>query len=227
MQKTSHFDRPHAPLHASLIAGLDGRAREQLLAGAARRRFNDGQLIQQQGDRASGCWLVESGRVKLGRHTESGAFVVLTLLGPGESYGELSLLRRAARTVDAIALGPVVLSWIEAAHFERVLAEDPTMLREITALLGNLLDYTLGRMVAERSLTDCQRLAGLLAELAATGTLPLVLPLTQQDLAELIGTSRVTIGTALAALARSGAVERRYGQVVIRDPGLLRSFAGA
>lgn len=224
MQSIWHLERPHAPLHASLIAGLDAPARERLLAGAVRRRFDDGQIIQQHGDEAGGCWVVESGRVKLGRHTAAGNFVLLTLLGPGESYGELSLLRRAARTVDAMALGTVELHWIDARHFEQVLASDPALLRTMAALLGDLLDHALGRMVAERSLSDAQRITGLLAELAGSGPNPVRLPLTQQDLAELVGTSRVTVGTVLAGLARAGLIERGYGWIDLRDIDRLRAM---
>lgn len=227
MQSISHFERPHAPLHASLIGRLDAAAQARLLDGATLRSFSAGQLIQQHGDDAAGCWLVEQGRVKLGLHTAGGSFVVLTILGPGESYGELSLLRRAPRTVDAMALGAARLRWIEAAHFERILAEEPAILRELTARLGDVLDYALGRLVSERSLTAGQRLAGLLADLAEHEPVPCRLPLTQHDLAELIGVSRVTVGTILSQLAGQGAIAQRYGAIEVVSPALLRGLAAS
>lgn len=225
MQSYWHLGRQHAPLHASLIGRLDAAAQARLLAGATPRSYASGQLIQQHGDDAGGCWLVEQGRVKLGQHTAGGSFVVLTILGPGESYGELSLLRRAPRTVDAVALGAARLHWIEAAHFERVLSEDPAILRELTARLGDVLDYALGRLVSERSLTAEQRLAGLLADLAEGEAAPCRLPLTQHDLAELVGVSRVTVGTILSRLADRGAITRRYGAIEVDRSALLRTLA--
>ena len=207
-------------LHASLLAGLAPDDRAPFLESAPRRHFSGGQLIQSRGEVARGCWLIEQGVVKLGQFDPDGRFVALTLLGPGESYGELALLRRGERTVDAIAQGDCTLRWIAAGQFEAVLAANPATMRQMLALLGEQLNYSLARQVG-RIAPAATRLADLLAALAGTGTAPAVLPLTQQDLADLTGVTRMTISRELARLASAGLVRCGYRTIeVLSGPGL-------
>lgn len=198
---------------------------DPFLERAIARTFADGQVIQQQGDAASGCWIVTAGQVKVGQFTPSGKFVTLTVLGPEQSYGELALLRGAPRAVDAVAVGETRLLWIEGAHFERVLAQHPATMRRLLALLGHQLHYTMESLFAARGKRAEQSLAGLLAAVCDDLAPPIRVPLTQQDLAELTGVTRVTIGKALAAFARIGALRQVYGGVEIDDPAALRRIA--
>lgn len=221
----SGFDRD--PLQASLLAGLEPLALQPFLERAVARQFSDGQLIHQRGDAANGCWIIAAGQVKLGQFAPSGRFIALTVLGPGESHGEVALLRRAPRIVDAVALGSTRLLWIEAAHFERVLVQHPATMRRLLGLLGDQMHATVERLFAARGQRAEQRLAGQLAAMCRNLPPPVRIPMTQQDLADLNGVSRVTIGSLLTRFADSGVLRQVYGGIEIDDPVRLEAIARA
>lgn len=225
MPKTLQSSVSGEPLRASLLAGLDEAELRPFLERAVPRQFADGQVIHQQGDAAGGCWIVESGRVKLGQFHASGRFIALTVLGKGASHGEVALLRHAPRIVDAMAEGPTRLLWIEATHFERVLARHPATMRRMLGLLGDQMHTTIERLFAARGQRTEQRLAGQLAAMCEGRALPVRITMTQQDLADLNGVTRVTIGTLLTRFARAGAVRQVYGGIEVDDPGLLARIA--
>ncbi len=228
MQKTLQFDRggsTPSPLYKSLLSGLDPEQLAPFLAQAVPRNFTSGQLIQQHGDSANGCWVVETGRVKLGRISPSGAFAALVMVGPGESYGELALLRGEPRLVDAIATEQTRLHWIDAGHFDRILAQRPNIMRELLRLLGDQLQSAMLQLVAARGARAEQRLAGLLASMAAGTAAETQIALTQLELAELSGLTRVTVGTLLARFERLGALRRSYGRITIYHAAMLAAIA--
>ncbi|MEN9683358.1 MAG: HTH-type transcriptional regulator Cmr [Pseudomonadota bacterium] len=198
---------------------------QPFLDRAVARSFADGQIIQQQGEAGDGCWIVTKGGVKIGQFTPAGKFVTLTMLSRGESYGELALLRNKRRAVDAIAVGPSRLLWIAAAHFEAVLAEHPAAMRQLLRLLGDQMLYAMQNLMAVRGKHAGQVLAAKLSEIGETTPPPHRITLTQHDMAELIGVTRMTVSKALHALIRAGALRQGYGFVEINNPTLLKQIA--
>ncbi|MEN9717787.1 MAG: HTH-type transcriptional regulator Cmr [Pseudomonadota bacterium] len=225
MSNALHFCSRRNPVHASLLAGLDPAALAPFLERAVARNFADGQIIQQQGEAGDGCWIVIAGQVKIGQFVPAGKFVTLTMIVGGESYGELALLRRRQRAVDAVAVGPTRLWWIAAAHFEAVLAEHPGTMRSLLALLGDQLLYTMQNLLAVRGKHATQLLAAKLAEISDTMAPPARIMMTQQDLAELAGVTRATVSKALAAFVRAGALRQGYGFIEVSDPARLHQIA--
>lgn len=210
------------PLHASLLAGLDAAQLAPFLEQAVRRTFAPKQIIQQRGDEAAGCWIILSGRVRIGQFSQDGKFIVLSLLGPGESWGELALLRRAPRAVDAMADEASELRWIDAVRFEAVLGRHPATMRSLLGLLGDQLQFSMQTLLAMRGEGAESRMATLLA---ALGRDRAPLRLTQQDLAELAGVSRMTANTLLKTWQSAGLIRRGYGTITVCDPDGLRGLA--
>lgn len=208
-----------SPLHASLLAGLDEARLAPFLERAVPKSFAARQVIQQRGEEAAGCWIIRSGGVRLGQFRPDGKFIVLSLLGPGESWGELALLRCAPRVVDAVATEATELLWVEAARFDAVLEQHPETMRDLLRLLGDQLQFSLETLVAIRGEGAESRMAALLASLGSHGA---PLRLTQQDLSELAGLSRMTTFGLLKEWEAAGLIRRSYGTITVCDPAGLR-----
>lgn len=206
---------------------IDADLRERLLRDAPLRQFTDGQIIQQRGDKSTGFWVIDSGRVTIGQYRASGDLRALALLGPGDSYGELSVFARNTRAVDAIADGPAALHWIASAPFEALLDARPDQLRKLLGAVCEELQEVLGTLAGTGSTDSATRLAGLLSNLAGGDADNNTARVTmgQQELGELLGLTRATVSKVLRQFEREGIVKRGYREITILNSAALRTAA--
>lgn len=202
----------------------EGALAARLRREGVRRRFPAGALIQQQGDRGVGLWLVESGTVSLCRFAPDGAVTVYGVLGAGDLFGELAHFAQVPRQVDAVADGDAVLIRIGPALVDRLLRDDPAFAPWLLKSLANQLRAALDRIDGAHRFAARARIARALADMARRDG-P-ILALTQQGLGELVGVSRVTAGQVLRQLEADGLIALRYRCVEVRDPARLAALAG-
>lgn len=218
MQSTYQFS-PFGPTRADpALAALLRRAGRRISYAA-------GQVIQQQGDRGDGFWMIESGRVALCRFGADGDVTVFGVMGAGDLFGELAHFAGTPRQVDAVAEEPTVLVRVGAAQVDRLLAEEPDFARALLSSLANQLRLALDQIDRDRSLTAEARIARLILDL--TEREGSEIPVTQQSLADRAGVSRVTAGQVLAQLELDGAILRRYRRIVVQDSTKLEKRAAA
>lgn len=208
----------------ALFDSFPARLQAELRKRAIRRKFSPGQFLYHRGDPADGFWIVETGQVKLGHQNEQGAMDVLVILGPGDSFGELACLGDFDRVLDAEALGDVEMVWVSDAIFSEVMATSPDIARDMLRILAKQLQEALDNLLVFRNMPAPKRLAQRLLAFAADREPPVKLGIKQQDLAELIGVSRMTIASALAELEKLGLVTRHYGHIAVEDPAALRQW---
>lgn len=182
-----------------------------------------GQVIQQQGDRGDGFWMIDSGRVSICRFAADGGVTVFAELGAGDLFGELAHFAGTARQVDAVAEAPTVLIRVGAGLVDRLLADEPDFARALLASLAGQLRLALDQIDRDRNLTADARLARLLLDLAEREGSELAV--TQQSLADRAGLSRVTAGQVLARLEQAGAIQRGYRRIVVAARAELRMRA--
>jgi CRP-like cAMP-binding protein len=194
---------------------LQPAERDRLAAMTPVRRFADGQFVQQQGDPGDAFWAVIEGHVTVGRYAADGGFTVFGVLGPGDMFGELAFFTGVPRQADAQATGPAALIAIDRPLLRRLMQEDVGWAELLLRSLGRQLAVSLDIIDAERRLPIVDRLARLLAIMAADADDGVSVHATQQQLADLLGVSRVTLGVALRELAARGLVERGYGRIRI------------
>lgn len=188
-----------------------------------RMTFSAGQVIQQQGDRGDGFWMIESGRVSICRFGADGGVTVFGELGAGDLFGELAHFAGTARQVDAVAETPSVLVMVGARQIDWLIAEEPDFARALLASLAHQLRQAIDQIDRDRTLAADERIARLLLDLAEREGMGITV--TQQSLADRAGVSRVTTGHVLAKLERAGAIHRRYRRVVICDLTMLKACA--
>ena len=231
MQNVLHSDESHRAARSalripSLFGTLPTELQEKLRAVAKRHKYQDGQILAQRGDEADGFWVVEKGQVKIGNYNDAGDMHALLIIRDGGSFGELACLGQFDRVVTAEALGPVEALWISERQFMRLIAGDPEASRTLVKTLAIQLQEAINGMIELRNVSAPKRLAARLIALSGGAVEAISLPIRQQELAELIGASRMTVASALAELERIGLIERRYRYIVLKDPVGLRRWAG-
>lgn len=204
------------------VMALPDNVRRDLLARGQARAFERGQIIQQRGDAASAFWYIESGSVQIGRYSIDGRLILFALLGAGETFGELAFLGEFPRTVDAIAGSDCTLIRIGDSELQSLMASDPAITRLLLKTMALTVQQAFNLIEASRNLSVPQRLAQALLQLCGDQADGAVIMVTQQDLADLVGVSRVSLGKALGRLQEAGMVEPGYGCVTIRNGTALR-----
>ena len=128
------------------------------------------------------------------------------------------------RTVDAIAGSDCLLIRIGDSELQSLMASDPAVTRLLLKTMALTVQQAFNLIEASRNLSVPQRLAQALLQLYGDQADGAAIMVTQQDLADLVGVSRVSLGKALTGLQEAGMVEPGYGCVTIRDGTALRDM---
>lgn len=168
-----------------------------------------------------GFFAVVTGQVMVGRYAADGSLTVFGVAGAGDLIGELAFFAGTARITDCVADGPVELVEFDKALFKRVIMADPELTMLLLRSLAGQLRMAFDRIDADRTLSLPDRLAHVLLGMEADSDHDVAC--TQQQLADLIGVSRVSLGSALRQLEKSGAVAGSYGRIRIVDRALLEA----
>lgn len=212
----------------ALLAGLPAEEREQVLRAGHRRRFSGGEIVFHEGDPADALHLLMSGRVAVRVMTPNGDQALLTVLRPGQAFGELALLgEETHRTATVSALEACETLALNRAQFARLRARNPSvdkvLLAALSAQVARLSEHLLEVLFVPARARILRRLLALADEPDGSGDV--VVRLTQEDLARMAGTTRSTVNEVLRDAERSGAVRigRKKIEVVDRRYLLRRS----
>ncbi len=145
-----------------LFASLGAEALLALAARLRRRKMPSGTPVVYKGDPAGALYLIASGRVKVHQATASGDEVILEVMGPGDFFGEMSLLDGQPRSADVSTLQATELLLLDGEALRRTIEEQPavawTLLRILSQRLRDQNDRAemlMTRDVAGRSPTAC------------------------------------------------------------------------
>ena len=215
---------------SDFIAHLSGPDRDALLALGHASRVARGAEVFRAGSPGEHVYLLEDGRVKIFHHSAGGREVIQWFCFPGEIFGVAEVSRIGPRGVCAQACTDSSVIAVDNGAFRAYLRERPdTALLVIDVLASRL--RVLGDMLIDLSADDVRgRLVKLLTRLGARygkrrgGQLVLDIPLTHQEIADMIGTSRQTATTELGRLRREGVLRIENHCIHIEDPELRRSL---
>jgi CRP/FNR family transcriptional regulator, cyclic AMP receptor protein len=219
-----------------LFSGLSGAELDKVSRVAVPRRYEPGSIVLREGDPGDTCYVIQRGRVRVTRQHADGRTITLTNLGPGEIFGELAMFGGEVRSATVEALDEVQAVGILAGDLKRLLNDHPEIAVKLLATLGEKLREANARIARQSFQKVSSRVAGVLAELAETGSRSparggrdgppreIVVHSTQADLAQLAGTSREAASRFLATLQRAGVVTTRRGRIVVHDPPALHRY---
>jgi CRP/FNR family transcriptional regulator, cyclic AMP receptor protein len=213
-----------------VLASVPAADQRRLIAGLRHRAYRRDEVIFHQGDPADTLHLIAAGHVTVRVTLPGGEFVIVAINGPGEAFGELALVgdpRPRGATVVALE-GCETLS-LGRGDFERLRASYPGVDRFLVDLLAARVDrldrYLLEALYVPAERRVLRRLLDL-CQLYAAGEQRIVIPVTQEMLASLAGTTRPTANQVLGRLAADQTVEVSRGQIVVVNREELNRRAG-
>jgi CRP/FNR family cyclic AMP-dependent transcriptional regulator len=209
-------------IDSQLFRGLPEAELRRLVSVARRRRFDRGEVVFHRGDPADSLHLVVKGRFTARVATQLGDTVTVAIHGPGEAFGELALVDAGAMrstTVAAVEAGETLA--INRDDFGRVRREHPevneVLVRLLAARLRRSSDRLLEALFVPAEARVLRRLRELV-ELYGKSAPDTLIPLTQEDIAGLAGTSRATANRVLRAEEKRGTLRLARGRTLILDP---------
>ena len=195
-----------------------------VLSIARRRKFGRGEVVFHQDDPADTLHLISKGRFVVRVTTALGDTAILSVLGPGEMFGELALLadEQARRSATVAALEPGETRSVHRIDFDRLRTRNPGTGDVLIAILAEQVRRLTTYLVEALYVSADKRVLRRLVEMAAIFSPDsdgdsAVVPLTQEDLAGLAGTSRATVNRVLREEEARGTVELGRGRTTVLD----------
>ena len=195
---------------AGIFQGVDPVAVGNLIQELETVRFPRGATIFEEGEPGDRLYIITSGKVKLARHAPDGRENLLTVMGPSDMFGELSIFDPGPRTSSAVCVTEVHAATMNSDVLRTWISEHPEISEQLLRVLARRLRRT-NASLADLIFTDVPgRVAKTLLQLAnrfgtqEAGALRVNHDLTQEEIAQLVGASRETVNKALATFAHRG-----------------------
>jgi CRP/FNR family transcriptional regulator len=213
-----------------LLASLPVHDRATIAGDFVRRTYPRGETIFRTGDPGTHLYLIESGRIKITRVSPDGREALVAIIGQGEIFGELALFDAGLRTADARTMEPTVLQALSHDVFRRYVLGHPEIawqmfrilamrLRAADETIQDVVFFDVPGRVARRLLDLAQRHGS-----RVNGdSLRIDVPITQEEIAQMIGASRESVNKALGNFIERGWVSLDERIYTIRDAAALRS----
>jgi len=206
-----------------LFASFPEDQLRMLTSVITRRSLPRSTTVMASGDPTDSLYIVLSGRLKVMMSDAEGKEVILSILGPGEFFGEMGLIDDAPRSASVVSIEACELLSIAKRDFKKCLAENFEMAQAVMrGLVRRLRDAD--RKIGSLALLDVYgRVARLLLDMAETvdGEKIVTKRLPKQDIAKMIGASREMVSRVMKDLQMGGYIEVRGSNIVLRDSIVL------
>ena len=198
-----------------LFASLPAEALAVIARAAQTRQLTRNDVLFRQDDEATELFVVEQGRVAIAARSDDGRESLMALMEPGDLFGEMGLFD-GVRSADARALEPSTVVAVPYGPVRQILEQQPRLLWEVVRLLTARL-RAVDEALADTVFLDVPgRTAKRLLDLAGEGD-EFQLPITQEELAGMVGASRERVNKAIAQFVRLGWLEQQERTYRISD----------
>ena len=197
---------------SELFAGVDSTTLERLRESATEHRLRRGDKLFEENDVANDLYIVTSGRIAIANKSIDGRESMVALMEGGDLFGEMPLFDSLGRSAEARALEQSVVVSVPYEPIRALYEQRPELLWAVVRLLAGRL-RNMDEALADAVFLDVTgRTAKRLLELAGEAD-EFTLPITQEELAGMVGASRERVNKAIAAFIKLGGiqqVDRRY-----------------
>ncbi len=218
---------PHPASCISVVPIFNHLEKDQMdeIMGVARSiSFHRGEMIYRAGQRSDSLYIVNKGKIKIYRLSESGKEQLVRILKPGDFTGELALFKETTHESFAEAMEKTRVCLIKRSNLQKFLLKYPSISLKLLAEFTNRLEQSekqFARLVTEKVET---RLALFLVECFENeGQNQFVLPMSKKDLASYLGTTPETLSRKLTDLEKQGYIRQKpHKKIEVLDiDGLL------
>ncbi len=203
-----------------LFSSLTEQQLETLAAGSVRRSFPKGRTIVAEGEPSQSLYILLSGRAKVQRSDAEGKEVILAVLGPGECFGEMSLIDDEPRSASVITIESCDFMAINKDSFKAMLAQSADIAMQIMKGLIRRLREADKKIETLALLDVYGRVARVLLDFSEqVGEQRVVKSkLPRQEIAKMIGASREMVSRVMKGLEVDGyIVPMPEGRLVLRE----------
>lgn len=212
---------------AGIFQGVAPGAVAALAGQLERVEFPRGHQVFAEGDVGDRLYIIVAGKVKVGRRTLDGRENLLALMGPADMFGELALFDPGPRTSTVTALTDVQAVTMGSAALRMWIREYPEIAEQLLRVLARRLRRT-NDAVSAMIFTDvpgrvAKQLLGLAQRFGVRdgSAVRVDHELTQEELAQLVGSARETVNKALGDFVERGWIRLQGKTVFIEDPQQL------
>jgi CRP/FNR family transcriptional regulator, cyclic AMP receptor protein len=184
-----------------------------------RRSATRSSIVIAAGDATDSLYIILSGRLKVMMSDADGKEVILSMLGPGEFFGEMGLIDDNPRSASVVAVEPCDLLVITRRDFRKCMTDNTEMAMAVMRGLVRRLREA-DRKIGSLALLDVYgRVARLLLDMSETvdGQKMVTKRLPKQDIAKMIGASREMVSRVMKDLQTGGYIEMRGSTILLRD----------
>jgi CRP/FNR family transcriptional regulator, cyclic AMP receptor protein len=221
---------PNSLEGTKLLEGVPADVLDRLTACCNWLEFKEDEILVDRDDTGTSVFFVIKGKLRVMDFMGEEQQVSLADLGPGDAFGELAAVDRRSRSARVTAIEPVLVAEISSEDFHALLHECPKVTFALLTKFAGIIRDVTSRVTAMSTMTPHQRVYHELIRLAE--------PDTEQDGAWIIenapnhtelsfwvGTDKQTVADAIGNLARSGIVERKHKNFIIKDHARLQRLA--
>ena len=216
---------------AGIFQGVDPVAVQHLIEQMETVRYPRGTTIFDEGEPGDRLYIITSGKIKLARHAPDGRENLLTVMGPSDMFGELSIFDPGPRTSSAVCVTEVQAATMNSELLKKWVDDHPEIAQQLLRVLARRLRRTNANL-ADLIFTDVPgRVAKTLLQLANRfgvqegSALRVNHDLTQEEIAQLVGASRETVNKSLAEFVSRGWIRLEGRAVTLLDVDRLRRRA--
>ncbi|MFD5829283.1 Crp/Fnr family transcriptional regulator [Lentzea sp. NPDC060358] len=204
----------------SFAARISAKDLNDLLGGFRQVDFEPKDVVMHEGEVGNSVALVLSGQLKVETRDSHGRTHLLGLLGRGDLIGEMAFLDRRRRSASVIALGAGSCAEVSGSRFVQLMQESPGASLEIARLVSARLRAAERRRLDFTAYQGPWRLASELVKLAsvfrgAGQDQTVRIELTQDELAQIVNVSRISVQRAIRTLREYRLVRPAYGALVV------------
>jgi CRP-like cAMP-binding protein len=190
-----------------LFAGLDDDALAKVVEAGRDLEMRRGDVLFREGDDPDELFVVVSGRIAIANKSIDGRESMVALMEEGDLFGEMGLFDGRGRSAEARALETSVVTAVPYGPVRSLYEDDPALLWRVVAMLAGRL-RTMDTALADSVFLDVTgRTAKRLLDLAGEED-EFSLPITQEELAGMVGASRERVNKAIASFIRLGWIEQ-------------------
>jgi CRP/FNR family transcriptional regulator, cyclic AMP receptor protein len=205
----------------ALLDALSAVVGADVLRRARRRKFAKGDIVFHEGDPGDTLHLITKGHAAVRVTTPMGDIATLTVLQPGDVFGELAVVSPGPRSSTIVALVPLETLALHRDVFDDLRHEHPEIDRLLIDVLAAELRRT-SKLLLEVAFVPAdkriwRRIAELVEVFGRADGEPVVIPLTQEELAQVVAATRPTVNRVLRVAEADGVIKLSRGRLEVVD----------